>query len=290
MNTKKITVLGLGAMGSRMAANLLKAGYAVTVWNRSPAPAEALVAQGANIAPTPKLAVEAADIVISMITDNNASRAIWLDRETGAVMGLKKNAIAIESSTLTVDWVRELGAEISNRGVAFLDAPVVGSRPQADAGKLIYLVGGRAETLRQVQNILLSAGASTIHHVGDIGQGMLMKLAVNALFGIQVAALAEIIGMLNKNGVDSAKAMECLGDLPVISPAAKNAGNLMLIDNHAPMFPIDLVEKDFRYMTQTAQAVNASTPASNAIRDIYLDAIALGYGRDNITGVVRLFM
>ena len=84
--------------------------------------------------------------------------------------------------------------------------------------------------------------------------------------------------------------MECLGDLPVISLAAKNAGKLMLMDNHSPMFPIDLVEKDFRYMAQTAEALDAPTPTSNAIRDIYLNAIALGYGKENITGVVRLFM
>jgi 3-hydroxyisobutyrate dehydrogenase len=286
----RIAVLGTGAMGFRVAQNLIHANHQVVVYNRTADKVMALVNQGAIYAATPKEAAEQAEIVISMVTDSNASRKIWLDQETGAVMGLREDAIAIESSTLTVDWVKELGVEILNRGVAFLDAPIVGSRPQADAGKLIYLVGGKGETLTQAQNILLSAGASTIHHVGDIGQGMAMKLAVNALFGIQVAALAEIIGMLNKNGINAAKAMECLGDLPVISPAAKNAGKLMLIDNHSPMFPIDLVEKDFRYMAQTAEAVDAPTPASNAIRDIYLNAIALGYGKENITGVVRLFM
>jgi 3-hydroxyisobutyrate dehydrogenase len=260
------------------------------VYNRTAAKVVPLLNQGAICAATPREAAEQANIIISMVTDSDASRAIWLDQETGAVIGLGKDAIAIESSTLTVAWVRELEATISSREVAFLDAPVVGSRPQADAGKLIYLVGGRAETLTQVQNILLSAGASTIHHVGAIGQGMAMKLAVNALFGIQVAALAEIIGMLTKNGVTSAKAIECLSDLPVISPAARNAGNLMLMHNHAPMFPIDLVEKDFRYITQTAQAVDAPTPASTAIHNIYLEAIAKGYGSDNITGVVQLFI
>ncbi|MGL5878466.1 MAG: NAD-binding protein, partial [Xenococcaceae cyanobacterium] len=92
------------------------------------------------------------------------------------------------------------------------------------------------------------------------------------------------------NGVTSAKAMECLGELPVISPAAKNAGNLMLTNNHAPMFPIDLVEKDFRYIIQTAQAVDAPTPASTAIQDIYRSAIASGYGNDNISGVIQNFI
>ncbi len=283
----KIAVLGSGAMGSRIVQNLLNAKYQVVVYNRTESKVKSLL-QGAVYAATPREAATQADIVISMVTDNEASRKVWLEEETGAILGLG-NAIAIESSTLTVDWTRELAAEIESRGVAFLDAPVVGSRPQAEAGKLIYLVGGKAETLAQVQPILLSAGGSTIHHIGSIGQGMAMKLAVNALFGIQVAALAEIIAMLNKDGVTGEKAMECLGMLPVISPAAKGAGSLMVMNNHAPMFPIELVEKDFRYVIQTAQAFDASIPASTAVHGIYQDAIAKGYGSDNITGIVQLF-
>lgn len=290
MNKQKITVLGLGAMGSRIAANLLKANYAVTVWNRSHASAEALAAKGATVATTPKLAAKEADVVISMVTDSDASRTIWLDSETGAVCGMRQDAIAIESSTLTVNWVKELAAEITSRGVAFLDAPVVGTRPQADSGNLIYLIGGKPETLTQAEKVLLSAGGGKIHHVGDIGQGMAMKLAVNALFGIQVAAFAETIGMLTKNGLDLEKAIQCLSDLPVTSPAAKNAANLMLKGNHAPMFPIDLVEKDFRYVMQTAADVEASVPTSEAIHKVYLDAVDKGYGGDNITGVARLFI
>lgn len=288
MNTQKITVLG--AMGSRIATNLLKAGYTVTVWNRSHKAVEALAATGAIVAPTPKIAVRDAKIVISMVTDSEASRSIWLDTETGALWGLHQDAIAIESSTLTVSYIRELAAKISSRGVAFLDAPVVGSRPQADSGNLIYLVGGKAETLKQAENILLSAGGGKIHHAGDIGQGMVMKLAVNALFGIQVVALAEIMGMLTKSGLELEKVIQCLGELPVISPAAKNAVNLMLMDNHTPMFPINLVEKDFRYVLETAENLDAQTPVSKVIRDIYASAIGLGYGGDNITGVARIFM
>jgi 3-hydroxyisobutyrate dehydrogenase len=272
MKTQKITMLGLGAMGSRMAINLLKAGYAVTVWNRSQKAAETASAKGGIVVATPKLAVKDADIVISMVTDSDASRFIWLDSETGAIGGMRKGTIAIESSTLTVGYIKELAAEMNNRGIAFLDAPVVGSRPQVETGKLIYLVGGQAKILQQAENILLSAGGGKIHHVGDVGKGMAMKLAVNALFGIQVAALAEILGILAKNGLDLEEAMQCLGELPVISPAAKNAANLMLQGNHTPMFPINLVEKDFRYILETAENVDASTPISTAIRQIYGDA------------------
>ncbi|KAF3889214.1 NAD(P)-dependent oxidoreductase [Tolypothrix bouteillei VB521301] len=287
---KRIAVLGAGAMGSRIVQNLLNAKYQVVVYNRTASKVKPLLDRGAVYATTPKEAAEQADIVISMVTDNDVSRSIWLDPKIGAALGLSKDAITIESSTLTVDWTRELADEILNRGAAFLDAPVVGSRQQAEAKKLIYLVGGKAQTLAQVQPVLLSAGASSIHHIGSVGQGMTMKLAVNALFGIQVAALAEIIGMLDKNGITSVKAMQYLGDLPVISPAALGAGSLMAINNHAPMFPIELVEKDFRYFIQTAQAFGALIPASTAIHNIYQEAMAFGYGNDNITGVVQIFI
>lgn len=285
---KKVTVLGLGAMGTRLATNLIAAGYPITVWNRSPAPAQAFAAQGARLASSPRAAAQGADIVIAMVTDNNASQAIWLDPNTGALAGLGPQTIAVESSTLTIPWIYELATAMEQGGVAFLDAPVVGSRPQAEAGKLSYLVGGRAETLAQVEDVLLAAGGAAVHHVGPVGQGMALKLAVNALFGIQVAALAEILSLLAKLGLPNDQALDILGEMPVLSPAACLAGNLMVANNHAPLFPIDLVEKDFRYVLETAQAAGAATPAAAAVHALYKVAIAQGYGGDNITGIAQL--
>ena len=290
MNKQKITVLGLGAMGSRMAANLLKANYSVRVWNRSSEKTEVLVKKGAIVAATPKLAVEEADIDISMVRDCEASRKVWLDWETGSLSGMNQNAIAIESSTLTVSWVKELAAEITSRGIEFLDAPVVGTRPQADSGNLIYLIGGKPEILKQVEKVFLSAGGGKINYVGDIGQGMAMKLAVNAMFGIQVAAFSEVVGMLIKNGLELETAIQCLSELPVISPAVKNASSLILKNNHQPMFPIDLVEKDFRYIKQNAKDIAVNFPTSEAVHRVYLDAVNKRYGEDNITGVAKLFI
>jgi 3-hydroxyisobutyrate dehydrogenase len=290
MNTKTIAVIGLGAMGARLANNLLNAGYTVVVYNRTIEKAQPLIDLGATFATTPRAAAEQSNVVLSMVTDNEISCQVWLAAETGAILGLTPDKIAIEMSTLTVDWIQELGAAIARSGVGFLDAPVVGSRPQAEVGKLISLVGGKAEILAQAGSILTAAGVATIHHVGSVGQGMAMKLAVNTLFGIQVAALAELLGMLSKDGITPAKAMECLGDLPVLSLAAKGAGSLMVSQNHAPLFPIDLVEKDFRYVTQTAQSLEATIPTSNAVMDIYRTAIAQGHGSENITGVVQLFV
>lgn len=285
----QIAVLGMGAMGSRIAQNLLNAEYPVTVYNRTPDKAMSLVQQGAMFAVTPRAAAESADIVISMMTDDAASRHTWLDLETGAIAGLKQTAIAIESSTLTVSWTAELAAAIDRQGSAFVAAPIVGSRPQAEAGKLIYLAGGRAETLAAMQDILRAAGGVAIHPIGDAAQAMAMKLAVNALFGIQVAALAEIGAVLAKNGVSLTETFGCLSELPVTSPAARAAGNLILAQNHAPLFPIALVEKDFRYVVEAAQTVNAATPIAAALHSVYQKAIDRGYGSDNITGVIQLF-
>ncbi|MBI3453362.1 MAG: NAD(P)-dependent oxidoreductase, partial [Rhodospirillales bacterium] len=237
---------------------------------------------------SPREAAEQADIVIGMVTDDDASRAIWLDENTGAVHGLAEGAIAVESSTLSLAWVGNLAREIEKRGAKFLDAPVVGSRLQAEAGHLIYLVGGDPATFARTHNFLSAAGAA-IHHVGPVGHGMAMKLAVNGLFGIQVAALAEILGMVEKCGLDRTKAAALLGDLPVMSPAAKGAAGSIVARNFAPTFPIALVEKDFRYIVETAAAVNASMPASMAAHGIYAAANAAGHGGDNITGVAKLF-
>lgn len=290
MQTQKIAMLGLGAMGSRIVQNLIGAGHSLIVYNRTQEKAQPLIDRGAVYAATPKEAAEAADIVIAMVTDDAASRQIWLDPETGAMQGLRKDAIAIESSTLTIDWTKELATAIVQHGADFLDVPVVGSRPQAEAGKLIYLAGGKTESLDQVRSVLLNAGATTVHHIGAVGQGMAMKLAVNALFGIQVAALAELLGSLSRTGITPKTAMTFFGELPVTSLAAKVAGSLMVANNHVPLFPIELVEKDFRYALQTAQAENSSMPISTAIHHIYQEAIAQGYGGENITGVARLFI
>lgn len=287
---KRIALLGTGAMGSHIAQNLLKADYPVVVHNRTTDKVKPLLDQGATYAATPRAAAEQANIVISMVTDDEVSRQIWLAPETGALQGLGSDAIALESSTLTVEWTKALAAEIKRHGSNFLDVPVVGSRPQAEAGKLIYLAGGEAEALAQVEPVLLSAGATVVHHIGSVGQGMAMKLAVNGLFGAQVAVLAEMIAVLGKQGIASDKAMDCLAALPVTSLAAQAAGNLMVAGNHTPQFPIALVEKDFRYIVHTAQAASAEVPVATAIRRLYREAIAKGHGDENITGIIQLFI
>jgi len=211
---KNITVLGAGAMGSRVARRLLEVGYSVSVYNRSEGRARALVEAGAIYYATPVQAVASADIVISMLTDDSAARTVWLDKKIGAMQGMKSGAIAIESSTLSIECITTLSAAFAQQGIGFLDAPVVGSRPQAESGALIFLVGGSEATLARVEPVL-SFLSSAVYHVGGNGTGAIMKLAVNVFFGIQVAAFGEVTGWLKKSGIEQQQSVELFNKLPV---------------------------------------------------------------------------
>lgn len=285
---KKVAFLGIGAMGERIAMNLINAGYDLQVWNRTQEKCQKLVGMGAKAYDSPREAVENVDAVIAMLTDDEASREVWLDESRGAVMGLGKNIIAIEYSTLTPAWCCELAEEISRRNCEFIDAPVVGSRPQAEAGKLMHLVGGQADNLEMVKDVL-EVSSSAIYHIGEIGMGMTMKLAVNGLFAIQVAALSEVLGILQTTGISATSAVNLLKEMPITSPALKGIGNLIASKNYTPLFPIDLVEKDLRYLEKLGLSNNSQMSVITAIKQIYQEAQQSGYGDDNIAGVAQLY-
>ena len=216
-----VSLLGLGAMGARMAVHLLDAGHTLTVWNRSPGPADALRQRGARVATTPAEAAQSAEVVLSMVTDDDASRAVWIGPD-GALAGLAQGAVAVESSTLTPGRVRKLAQAVGERGASFLDAPVMGSRPQAEAGTLIFLVGGDGASVERVRPLLEAMGGA-VHHVGPTGQGAALKLAVNGLYAIQVAAVGEWFHTLRAAGVEADRVVDVLSVVPVTSPAAAGA-------------------------------------------------------------------
>ncbi|MFZ4873807.1 NAD(P)-dependent oxidoreductase [Janthinobacterium sp. Mn2066] len=284
----KITVLGLGAMGSRMAKQLINAGHCLTVWNRTPEAAQQLRSLGARQALSPREAAVGAEFVIAMLRDDDVSRQVWLDEETGALAGMAAGAVAIESSTLTPEWVRQLGAHAQQRGVDLLEAPVSGSRAQADAGQLAYLAAGDAAVLERSQPLLQVMGSS-VHHIGQWGDGALAKLATNAMLGIQVTALAEIIGLLSRSGIDVAQVMAAMASTSVWAPVASYLSNTMLTANFAPQFPVHLIEKDFGYILREAGSTEQA-PTIAAAHAVFLAAIANGSGQENMTSVAKLFM
>lgn len=284
----KIAFLGVGAMGARMAQRLLDAHFTLSVWNRSQPAADVFVASDARVAQTPKEAVQGADIIISMVRDDKASEAVWLAPQTGAIEGLANGAIAIEASTLTPGWVRTLAKRVTETGASLLDAPVAGSRPQAEAGQLIFMVGGERSVLDTVRPVLDVMGGA-VHHAGAAGAGATVKLMINGLFGTQLAVLAELLGFCERAGIPPDRAIEILGSTPVCSPAAKLAAQAMLAGQWAAAFPMDLVAKDFRLIAQAVRDADGEAPVSETVKTVYETAVEKGLGEDNITGVIQLY-
>lgn len=265
-----ITFLGQGAMGSRMTDRLQAAGFTVTRWNRT----------GAT--QTPRDAVADASIVIGMVRDDTASQAIWLDPVDGALAGMAPNALAIESSTLSVEFLDTLARAAAAVDRPFLDAPVLGSLPQAEAGQLIHLIGGSLADVDRARPILAAMGGKQLH-VGPVGSGAALKLLANTMFGIQVAAMAEILARAHELGLDGGTTFDLLSETPLLSMAAKGAASLMLADRDEPMFPVDLVAKDFRYAIG-----NSAMPMAAAALGRFDAASAAGLGDRNLTAISRL--
>lgn len=281
----KIAFLGLGAMGSRMAARLVAASHDVTVWNRT---ARNEVPGGVQIAGTPRAAAMGADFVISMLRDDVASQAVWLDPATGALSGMHPGAVGIEASTITPGQAKRLHAAAARRQVGFIDSPLAGSRPQAEAGQLIFMAGGDATDIARAEKVLMAMGGA-VHHAGPAGSGALVKLMLNSLFGGQLAIIAELIGLARKAGIDAGRAVEIIGATPVASPAAKVGAAAMLADAVAPAFPIDLVEKDFALTLSAAEMENADVPVVQAVHAVFAAAKQEGLAGLNITGIARRY-
>ena len=282
-----VSVLGLGAMGSRMAARLLAAGHPVTVYNRTATRADPLRKRGARVAATPREAAAASDVVLAMVRDDDASRALWSGPD-GALFGLREGAVAAECSTLTPGRVREWAERVQAAGARAVEAPVVGSRPQAEAGALGLLVGASERDLARIRPVLDVIGGA-VYPVGRPGDAAVMKLAVNALFAVQVAAVAELLAFARRSGLDAGRTAEVLGALPVTSPAATGAMGAMLAGQVDPLFPIDLVQKDLRYASDAAASVGATVAVTAAAGGVYARALEAGLGNLNITGVTRLY-
>lgn len=282
---KTVAFLGLGAMGRRMARRVIDAGYDVRLWSRSGVP-DGL--EGGKQAGSAREAAEGADLVMSIVRDDDASRAVWSDPETGALRALAKDAVAVESSTLTPARVLELHGEAAELGVALLDGPVVGTRPQAEAGALVFLLGGSSAPLERVRPVLESMG-SAVRLLGPAGSGAKAKLVVNALLGVQVAFLAEALPLVERSGLDVRETFEMLASLPVTSPAAKLLGGFMLDERFAPLFPIELVAKDFAYAKAAAKAAGASVPLIEAAGGVFERADAEGLGDQNLTAAIKLY-
>lgn len=288
-SSTSVAVLGLGAMGTRMAANLAATGHEVTVWNRSPGPAADLAASaGVAVADRPRSAAQGAAVVITMVTDDRASADLWLDPDAGILPVMRHDAVGVEQSTITVGHARRLAEAATAANVSLIEAPVVGSRPQAEAGALVHLVGGDPDVLDRVRPVL-DVNAGAIHHLGPIGSAATMKLAINGLFAAQVAAYAEIAGLLDRSGLDLDAALATLSGLPITSPALQRTVGLIGARQFDPNFPIRLVAKDLGYLGELGAELGAETPIADATASTFASAADTDLADLDISGIAAQY-
>ncbi|MEM8705119.1 MAG: NAD(P)-dependent oxidoreductase [Actinomycetota bacterium] len=285
---RSVAVLGLGAMGAGMARRLHAAGHAVTLWNRTSARAtEFAIETGAVAAASPAEAATGADVVIAMVRDDQASHDVWLGVD-GAVDALEAGSIAVDASTITPGWAAELDHAVSTHGARFLEAPVIGSRPQVAAGALVSLVGGTGDALDDARPVL-GAYSAAIRHCGAVGSAAVTKLAVNGLFATQVALYAETVGLLTRAGMAVDEVATFLGGLPITSPGLERILGLIATADHAPNFPIELVAKDLGYLVSTAARHDASMPVAERAAQVFASA-AEHDGELDIAGVAATYL
>lgn len=283
----RVAFLGLGLMGAGMARRLLGAGFPLTVFNRDHAKTAPFAAAGARAAATPREAAANAAILVSMVADDNASRALWLG-EKGALAAAIPGAVLIECSTLTVAWIQELSAAATARGCEMLDAPVTGSKPQAASGELSFLVGGAASTLEKARPAL-AVMSRAIVHLGPTGSGALLKIINNFLCGVQAASLAEALAWIERGGLDRAKALEVLTTGAPGSPLVRNFSVRMTARDYTPLFKLRLMAKDLGYARQEAARVKMDLATAAAALGLYEKSIAAGNGDKDVAAIVEQF-
>jgi 3-hydroxyisobutyrate dehydrogenase-like beta-hydroxyacid dehydrogenase len=280
--------LGLGIMGSRMAANLQRAGFHVTAWTRTEGKAQAWADEhGARAAATPAEAAAAGDIVIAMVVDGAQVEAILLGPD-GAAAGARDGALFVDMSTIAPADARRIGAELAAHGIAFVDAPVTGSSPRAEDGSLTIMAGGEAEAVARARPLLEAMG-ETIVHVGALGHGQTIKLINNAVAAANAATLAQALVMGSATGVD----LEALEQI-----LAAGSGSSMMVTlkagpmrrhDYTTLFKTEHMLKDVRLCLEEAQAAGAPFPAAGAARDALVAAVGRGYADADFAALLEAY-
>jgi 3-hydroxyisobutyrate dehydrogenase len=283
--TQRVAILGLGTMGSGMASNLLKAGFPVSAYNRTQAKAAPVAAAGARIAATPADAVRDADVVISMLSDDDASRRTWTG-DVGALAAARPGAVLIESSTVTPAWIAELAALASERNLTLLDAPVTGSRVQAESGQLTFLVGGDESALERVRSVLGSMSKEIVH-LGPVGSGSRMKLINNFLCGVQVASLAEGLAWIERSGLNREQALKILCNGAPGSPLLNAISARMVARTYDVNFLLSLMRKDLHYAGTDATKLGIVLHTASAAEVRFDEAVAVGYAEKDMSAVIE---
>jgi 3-hydroxyisobutyrate dehydrogenase len=255
----RVAFIGLGRMGHGMAGRYLDAGFTVSVWNRSRAKAEDLIARGARWATSPEDAAIDADAVVTMVADDEASRAVWLTKD-GAAATMKAGTLAIECSTVSYQHALDLAHELRSRGLVYIDSPVTGLPDAAVAGKLTLLVGADAAELEKARPYLAPL-SSTIRHFGAVGSGTVYKLINNLMGAIQIAGIAEGLAIAEQAGLDMKLVLEAIETGVAASPQVIRHSKRMATRNFSgATFTAALRQKDAAYAVALAESLLSAPP------------------------------
>jgi 3-hydroxyisobutyrate dehydrogenase len=284
-----VAFIGLGRMGLGIAGRLLVANHEVRVFNRTTTRADALVRRGARKCLTAREACIGADAVISMVADDPASRAVWLGSDGVLAANLASGAFAIECSTLSYQWVMELSAAATARGLRYIDAPVTGLPDTAAAGELTLLVGANPEHLAAVRD-LIGAFSRRIIHFGPVGTGTAYKLLVNMLGAVQIASAAESMAIAERIGLDLGLVADALSTGQAASPQViRNTRRIAEGQHdHDIFFTPQLRLKDVEYALELGRQFGIGSPFGALAARVFRQLCDLGYAQANESKVIEV--
>ncbi len=281
---QRIGFIGLGAMGSRMATRIKEAGHPLVVFNRSPSPTEQFRAAGVTVAATPAALAGQADVIVTMLFDDDAVSSVLLG-EHGVLSAAKPGSTVIDVSTVSPATSRSLHQAAKQRGIACLDAPVSGSTPQAEQGQLVFLVGGEADTFEKHKPLLLTMGKAA-ERFGGPGAGSTAKLAINAMLAIGVQALAEGLALAERGGLDRKQFLDVVGQTAAVSPGQKAKFANAEKDEYPAAFALRTVAKDLGLILTLAEQLKLYMPATAATRAA-ADRAVDAHGTEDFSVLIR---
>jgi len=281
---QSIGFIGLGIMGHPMALNLVKAGYKVTVFNRTRSKAEPLEKSGALVAATPAEAARLADVVMIIVSDTAAVEEVVLGKG-GILETLRSGAIVIDSSTVSPALSRKLACHAAGKGASWLDAPVTGSKHGAERGELTFMIGGDRETLDRALPVLQVLGKKHIY-CGAHGSGLSAKLAQNAIQATMVEVFCEGFVLATKAGVHPQTMFEIIQSSMARAALTDFKAPFIFKGDFTPYFPLKLMHKDLELAMETAYAQNVPMPAAAAVKEVYGTAKAQGKGDLDYAAVI----
>jgi 2-hydroxy-3-oxopropionate reductase len=274
----RVGFIGLGLMGRPMVLNLLKAGFPVTVWNRTRAKTESLVAAGARAAASPREVAENSEVVITIVSDPPALEGVLWGAD-GVMGSLKRGSILIDSSTVSPALARRVAADCAQRGVEFLDAPVTGGTWGAEKGELVFMIGGKTETLERAKPVFEAMG-KRFFHLGDNSAGQTVKLAMNLILALQVEALCEALALVAGSGIPGQKLVEVMQSSMARAPVLDVKAPVILEQKFAPSFPLRLMHKDMGLALDLGNQTGVALPAAAAAREVY--SSVLGAAKEDL--------